>query len=252
MRSAKLLTVVGIGVVFSVMAGACGGGGGGKTSGPTAPAATSQAGKTPTAGVSPQAQAGSSDLSGLAGKFASGTFKVTYQVSGFGAAGSQGTMIWYKKGDNLRMDMTGLVPGQQGTTTMIMGSDTTYICTASPGVGTGGICLSSPSQAGQGAGQIASQLGKTLADPSLNVVSTSSRSIAGQDAKCYTVQSASITGQAEFCMSSDGAPLSVKETVQGSEMTMEATDYSSNVSDSDFQPPYPVSAMPGGAGNPQE
>ncbi len=249
MRCSRLLPMFLFVVTSSALMCACGGSGGGKGGGPTSPPATSAAATTPAVAGTTQAQAGGGDLSGLAGKFTNATFKVTYQVSGFGGAGTQGTMTWYKKGDNLRMDMTGLVQGQQGTTTIIMLPNVTYVCTAAE-AGTGGMCFSSPSQAGQGASQIASQLGQNLADPNLSVVSTSSRSIAGQNAKCYTVQSPNITGQAEYCMSSDGAPLSVKETVQGSEMTMEATDYSSDVSDSDFQPPYPVSSIPSGVPTP--
>jgi hypothetical protein len=256
MRRSKWFLLVSFVLISSMLAWACGGGGEEKPSGPTAPAATSPAGKTPaagetpTVGETPEAQAGGGEFSGLADKFGKATFKVTYQLSGGGAAATQGSMIWYKKGDNLRMDIAGEVAGQQGNVILIILPDTTYYCTSAPEMGESGTCFSAPSEAGQGVSQTAADLEKTLTDPNLEVVSTSSRSIAGEDAKCYTVRSPDIEGEAELCMSGDGVPLFSKETVQGAETTMEATDFSHNVSDSDFEPPYPVSAMPSGAGNP--
>jgi hypothetical protein len=250
MRRSKWLLVVSFVVISSVLAWACGGGGEEKPSGPTAPAATSPAGKTPTVGETPQAQAGGSEFTGLADKFGKATFKVTYQLSGGGATPSQGTMTWYKKGDNMRMDIAGEVQGQQENVILIIRPDTSYYCTSAPEVGEGGTCFSAPSEAGQGVTQTAAELEKTLTDPSVDVLSTSSRNIAGEDAKCYTVSSPNIEGQAEMCLSGDGVPLSTKETAGGVETTMEATDFSHDVSDSDFEPPYPVSAMPTGTETP--
>jgi hypothetical protein len=250
MRRSKWLLVVSFVVISSVLAWACGGGGEEKPSGPTAPAATSPAGKTPTVGETPQAQAGGSEFTGLADKFGKATFKVTYQLSGGGATPSQGTMTWYKKGDNMRMDIAGEVQGQQENVILIIRPDTSYYCTSAPEVGEGGTCFSAPSEAGQGVTQTAAELEKTLTDPNLQVVSTSTRSIAGQGATCYTVKSPDIEGEFELCMSGDAVPLFSREMVQGTEMTMEATDFSHDVSDNDFEPPYPVSAMPTGTETP--
>jgi hypothetical protein len=89
------------------------------------------------------------------------------------------------------------------------------------------------------------QFEKALTDTSVNVLSTSSRNIAGEDAKCYTVSAPDIQGQAEMCLSGEGVPLYAKETAVGAETTMEATDVSRDVSDSDFEPPYPISDISG-------
>ena len=97
---------------------------------------------------------------------------------------------------------------------------------------------------------MAAEFEKTLTDPTINVLSTSSRNIAGEDANCYTVSGPDIEGEAEMCLSSEGVPLFTKETAAGVETTMEATDFSHDVSDSDFEPPYPVSALPSGTANP--
>jgi len=244
MRRSKWFLLVSFVVISSMLAWACGGGGGEKPSGPTAPAATSPAGKTP------QAQAGGGEFSGLADKFGKATFKVTYQLSGGGATPTQGSMTWYKKGGNLRMDIAGEVAGQAGNAILIILPDTTYYCTSAPEMAEGGTCFSAPSGATGGVGDMVSEFEKTLTDPSINVLSTSSRNIAGEDAKCYTVSAPDIEGQAEMCLSGEGVPLYTKETAAGVETTMEATDFSHDVSDGDFEPPYPVSTMPSGAGNP--
>jgi hypothetical protein len=241
MRRSRWLFLVAFVVISSMLAWACGGGGEEKPSGPTAPVATSPAGTTPTVGTTPEAAAGGGEFSGVAEKFANSTFKVTYQLSGAGAGVTNGSMTWYKKGDSLRMDMSGEMEGQQTSATFIMGSDKSYFCTSGAETGEAGFCFETTSAEGAGVGDMASELEKTLTDPNVNVVSTSSRNIAGEDAKCYTVQSPDIEGEAELCMSSDGVPLYSKSTEQGGEVTMEATDFSHDVSDSDFEPPYPVS-----------
>ena len=245
MRRSRWLLLLSFVVISSMLAWACGGGGEEKPSGPTAPAATSAAGKTPGAGTTPAAGGGGGDFSGLAEKFGKSTFKVTYQLSGAGAGITGGSMTWYKKGDNLRIDMTSESGGQQASLIMITLSDKSYLCTSTPELGGGGSCFVTPSSEGTGVSEMVSGLESTLSDPSVDIVSTSSRKIAGEDAKCYTMQSPD-EGEAEICMSSEGVPLFSKETVEGAETTMEATAFSHDVSDSDFEPPYPVSEeLPG-------
>jgi hypothetical protein len=154
-------------------------------------------------------------------------------------------MTWYKKGDNLRIDMAGDFEGQQTSVIFITRSDNSYFCTGAPELSEGGSCFVTPSGEGTGVSDMVSGLESTLSDPSVDIVSTSSRKIAGEDAKCYTMQSPD-EGEAEICMSSEGVPLFSKETVEGAETTMEATAFSHDVSDSDFEPPYPVSEeLPG-------
>jgi hypothetical protein len=235
MRRSRLLLLLSFMVISSLLAWACGGGGEEKPSGPTTPAATSLAGETPEAGTTPEAQQAGGQFSGLADRFRDSTFKVTYQITGEPAA--EGTMIWYKKGENLRMDMGGQVQGQQETDILIVRPDITYYCSD---MGQGGSCYSTQTQAGQGVEEMVSELEKTLTDPSVEIVSTSSRAIVGQDADCYTIRAPDSEGESQVCLSDEGVPLFTQETVSGQQMTMEATDFSRDVSDSDFEPPYPV------------
>jgi hypothetical protein len=226
MRRSKWLLLVSLVFISSMLTWACGGEEQ-KPSGPTAPAATSPVEETP------QAQAGGGEFGGLADKFGKATFKVTYQVSTGGATPTQGSITWYKKGDNLRMDIAGGILGQQVSSVLIIRPDISYICSE-------GSCFEVPAIAG-GYSALVTQVEKALTDPSVNVLSTSSRNIAGEDAKCYTVSGPGIEGQAETCLSGEGVPLYAKEMALGVETTMEATDVSRDVSDSDFEPPYPVS-----------
>lgn len=233
MRGSRWFLLVSFVVISSMLAWACGGGGE-EPSGPTAPAATSPAGETPEAGTTPEAQQGGSEFSGLADKFGKVTFKVTYQLSTGGATPTQGSITWYKKGDNLRMDIAGGILGQQTSSILIIRPDTSYVCNE-------GSCFESPTVAG-GYSVLVTQFEKALTDPSVNVLSTSSRNIAGEDAKCYTVSGPDVEGQAEMCLSGEGVPLYAKQIAVGAETTMEATDVSRDVSDSDFEPPYPVTS----------
>jgi hypothetical protein len=128
--------------------------------------------------------------------------------------------------------------------TFITTPDTSYICSGATQT-EAATCFSAPTEAGQGPEQIIADMETVLTDPNVDIVSTSSRKIAGEDTKCYTVQSPD-EGESEVCMTDEGVPLLSKETVAGGEMTMEATDFSRDVSDSDFEPPYPVSEeLPG-------
>jgi hypothetical protein len=157
MRRFKWFLIVSFVLASSTLAWACGGGGGEKPSGPTAPAATSPAGKTPTVGEAPQAQAGGGEFSGLADKFDKVTFKVMYQVSTGGATPTQGSITWYKKGDNLRMDIAGGILGQQVSSILIIRPDSSYICSE-------GSCFEPPAITG-GYSALVTQFEKALTDP---------------------------------------------------------------------------------------
>ena len=110
-----------------------------------------------------------------------------------------------------------------------------------------------------GAGQTASCIGMTGLDTALQQnpaalyqeallqhpdqysgVLVETRQIAGQQASCYdvksTVASAGLT-DGRFCYSSQGIPLLQRFAVQGATWSMEATNLSSTVPDSDFALP---------------
>jgi hypothetical protein len=241
MRFSKWLVLLSLIVASSMLAWACGGGGDNKSPTQTSPAGpTAAAGETPQPGATPQASGG--QFSGLSDKFAQANFKATFDVKSTGGTQGDfaGTMIMYKKGDLLREDFESTSGGQTTTATYITTPDKSYVCSPGTQAGESDTCYSAPTQPGEGAGQIVADLETLLNGASLQVVSTSSRNIAGEDANCYTIRSSDLEGDADICLSKEAVPLYTKSTAQGSESTLEATAFSRDVSDSDFQPPYPV------------
>jgi len=240
MRFSKWLVLLSLIVASSMLAWACGGGGDNKSPTQTSPAGpTAAAGETPQSGGTPQA---GGQFSGLSARFAQANFKATFDVKSTGGTQGDfaGTMIMYKKGDLLREDFQSESGGQTTTATYITTPDKSYVCSPATQAGESDTCYSAPVQPGEGAGQIVADLEKVLTASSLQVVSTSSRNIAGEDADCYTIRSSDLEGDAEICLSKEAVPLYTKSTAQGAESTLEATAFSRDVSDSDFQPPYPV------------
>jgi hypothetical protein len=239
MRFPKWLVLLSLIVASSMLAWACGGGGDNKSPTQTSPAGpTAAAGETPQPAGTPQA----GQFSGLSDKFAQANFKATFDVKSTGGTQGDfsGTLIMYKKGDLLREDFQSESAGTTTTATYITTPDKSYVCSPASQAGESDTCFAAATQAGEGAGQIVADLEKVLTDSSLEVVSTSTRNIAGEDADCYTIRSSGLDGEAEICLSKEAVPLYTKSTAQGAESTLEATAFSREVSDSDFQPPYPI------------
>jgi hypothetical protein len=253
MRRSGWLLIAAFVVVSSMLMWACGGGGNKEPGAATEPVATSPAGETPEVGMTPQTGGDAGQFKELASQFKNATFKVTYKVSGSATReGVDGTMVWYKEGDNLRIDISGTLQGQRMNAVVIARPDQSYLCTETPGVGEGGTCYLAPGGPSQGADQIISGLEKALADPNVQVLGTETREIAGQAARCFTMQTSGSAGESEVCLSNEGVPLLSKAALAQGDMVLEATDYGRDVSESDFEPPYPVSeAVPSPSGQGQ-
>ncbi len=181
----------------------------------------------------------SDELREFAGQFGISEVKVTYTMSGLGVGGDDGQMVLYSKPpDRWRMD----IANADGDITMISNGDSTLMCASD---GDGGTCFESP-------------LGDALPIPFLNIftdpggfgdlvdntfgvdVDRSSREIAGQDATCFSFSGDE--GSGEYCFRDDGVLLLLRaEEFDGEEtFTMEATDVSNSVSDSDLEAPYDI------------
>jgi hypothetical protein len=234
-------------ILSSLLTWACGGDEE-EEPGPTGePVATSAAEATPKAETTPQARGDADEFAELVDKFAKATFKVTYQVSSSGAQQSvEGTLTWYKKGQNLRMDFESGVGGQGTSATVISGPDQSYFCAQIPGSGAGGTCFPSPGAVGQGVGDIASGLGEILADPDAEIVSGGSREVLGEELDCFVIRSPDVEGETNVCLTEDGAPLASTVTSEGQVVTMEASEFSHQVSDSELELPYPIGEGVGG------
>jgi len=168
------------------------------------------------------------------------TAKVRYAYTSSGASGENGemTQYWLARSDKWRTNSS------FGGVTMISISDgaTTYTCNGeeqtcykmtagSDAAGmTEGAEMMQPAEVGQEA--------ENVQDTA--TVTRSSRTIAGRSATCFTVRSAD--GESSgFCY--DDATkvlLSWEGTSGGMTTKMEAVEVTTDVTDADFEPPYPV------------
>jgi hypothetical protein len=253
MRRSRWLLVVLFVVLSSVLAWACGGDEEDEPGATTAPATTSPAegtapaAETPEAGRTPQAQGDVGEFADLVGKFEKATFKATYQVSSSGTEqGFEGTLVYYKKGENLRMDVESEIAGEQSSAILISLPDKSYFCSEIPELGEGATCFETPAEVGTGIGETISGLYEELSNPDVEILSTEGREVAGQELDCFIVRSPEFEGESEVCTNEIGAPLATKVTSGSEVITMEAIAFSVEVSDEDFEPPYPISeGIPG-------
>jgi hypothetical protein len=164
------------------------------------------------------------------------TYKATYTWTV--AAGGQTTtseQTWFYKAPNSRFDYS---LGQSASFSIYSLADGTYICTNAGAT----FCQKAAGQAAFGQNPAADFAFQLQADPSkFNASFTGSQTIAGQQAQCYKVQSvAGSFGDVSTCYSSTGVPLKTTIASSGSTVTMEATAFSTTVTDADFALPAAV------------
>ncbi len=221
----------------------------GNTPASTRTAASGGGDDTPEAEPTDDAPSGSpggsgdvAEIKALARKFVDATFSADYTVSGApGESLSDGTVKLIKDGaDKFRFDLT----SSEGQIIFIQAGDVAASCLSDAGelgallgVEAGeGVCFS---QDVSGLGNLAEDL-EEFVSGNVTVLETSEREIVGETVKCYLTQEESqeITN---VCINSDGILLAV-ESPDGS--TLEATGYSDDVNDSDFELPYELRELP--------
>ena len=221
--------------VIAIVLGACGGAAAPSAQAPaTTPAAAVTAAQA-AATSAPAATPSGPNVADLlkAGKLS--TYKVTYKwtiVAGGQTQTSEQT--WYYKAPKARFDFSA---GPGSLFSVFTLEDGTYVCTTAGGQS---FCQKSPGGSGLDANPAAS-FGLQFQDhpEQFNASFTGTRSIAGQTAQCYGVKSiaAGAFGDVTSCYSSNGVPLLTKMTSQGQEFTMEASNFSTTVTDADFKLP---------------
>lgn len=166
------------------------------------------------------------------------TYKATYTWTiAAGGQSTTSTQTWYYKSPNSRFDYS---VGPGASFSIFSLADGTYVCTTAGG---SGFCQKASGQAAFGQNPAADFALQLQGDPSkFNATFTGSQSIAGQQAQCYKVQSvaAGAFSDVSTCYSSSGVPLKTTISASGSAVTMEATDFSTTVADSDFTLPAAV------------
>ena len=187
----------------------------------------------------------SSELQSLASEWADKTARVTYEFSSQGQGEDfTGEMTLYWRSPEWRMDML----TADGEVIMIAAEDKTLICSE-------GACLAVPNIGSAGVG--APPFLGTVTDPDAFSASISNtvtgvdvdsfqETIAGESADCFSVSGSfeGESGDAEWCFSDDGIMLrfagAFEEAGEEGEFRLEATAVSREVTDGDFEPPYPV------------
>lgn len=223
---------------FAILMAACGGAASPSAQGPASTtAATTTAGATPGATAAAAAQATSSgpNIADIlkAGKLTS--YKVTYKwTTTAGGQTQTAEQTWYYKAPKARFDFSA---GPGATFSVYTLEDGTYVCTSASGQS---FCQKGPAGSGLDANPAAS-FGLQLQDhpDQFNSSFTGTKSLAGQTAQCYGVKAltGAAFGDVTSCYSSSGVPLFTQIKSQGQEFTMEASSFSTTVSDADFVVP---------------
>jgi hypothetical protein len=182
-----------------------------------------------------------SQLAALGGDIKQATGKVTYTSTD--SSGTTSTITLYSKPPNSRYDT---LDSDGSTSSYIQTPQITYICTSSdqsciaqPGSGTGSA----------GLGLFGGLFSSTYIDALVAAaqaqgisITKSNETIAGTNASCYEGTSNGSTEK--FCFSDSGILLKTQTTDSSGTSGLTATSFSSDVSDSDFLPPYPVTTIP--------
>ncbi|MDP9237195.1 MAG: hypothetical protein M3P30_07345 [Chloroflexota bacterium] len=199
---------------------------------------------------------GSDEIRAIAAKLRAATFKgiytLTATVGSSADALTDGQMVLYKEGDQRsRFDVTGKQAGQDVRIVAIQDGRTSLFCVKSPGGIAGlfgfangeGLCVKGVAD-DQDAAASFRQISSYLWNDDATVLEKSSRTIAGMEADCYRAKDNQTDEISTACFSRDGALLYAKnEGDTASEIV--ATQITGTVSDADFDPPYPVTDIPG-------
>lgn len=192
------------------------------------------------------------------------TFRAEYELSGDQGSG---TLVIYHDVPNLRLDFRGPIEGEEQSLSFILRPPAAYLCFEAEGQGqcldvgaslgeTAGSFL--PGEPGDGGlaeeeidfGAIVSgnfDLGDFIARQSdqFEATEVEGREIAGIDGRCFritpTAAAELLTGEAEFCFSEEGVLLLASATTEDGTFELRAVEVSGDVSDGDFEPPYPIS-----------
>ena len=222
---------------------ACGGGASTATGAATPAPATSGATAAPAATTAAaSARPSTPSFLDFANAAKNAQYKVTYKVTASGGGEARaGEQTWYVKGPLSRFDFK----TAEGSISAFDLADGYYTCLS--GGGGPATCFSAPKDQALGMNQaaafdIAVRDTPGQLDPTYQGVQT----IAGQSGQCFLVKGA-VLGGGEYrtCYTTSGIPLLISTKDRGSEYTMEATAFSTSVSDGDFKlPATPVKLGP--------
>ena len=227
-------------LVFAfVIAASCGGSA--TPTGTTAATATATNAAVASSVGSGGPTSGSPSFGQILGAAKASEYKVTYKLTATGGAeGFSGEQSWYFKPPKARFDFTSSTSGQAATISLYALPDGTYMCFGGTGQTAQCIGMSGLDTALQQNPAAAYQEAFIQHPDQFSGVLVETRQIAGQQAHCYDVKASATTAgltDGRFCYSTQGIPLLQRFAVQGGTWSMEATNLSTTVPDSDFTLP---------------
>ena len=249
MRTFRWLAIPAVAV--ALLSVACGGDDGGdSTDGgdtDTTATATSADATATTEGTATETATGASEggaaaeLSDIFGGFSTATFNVTYNIESDDAAEMSGEWTWIRdsEGDRSRFE----IDSPEGLIVMIDTPEQSLLCADGACFDTaeamGGVMPNIGDMFTEGINNVESEAATA------NVEQVDGREIAGTDTECveFTDEAEGLSGLA--CYADGGIPLLVESETADGNFRMEATSYSSEVSDEDFEAPFPVTSLGG-------
>lgn len=256
----SLLLLLAVAALAALALAACGGddsetGNGSATQPPVGngtPAATQPGGRTPTG----EGDGGGSAVEELRARVAQQrqqTVRMRYAMRGtFEGEDVRGSFELAQKPPKVlfRIELEGapaadLLGGIFAGLTVIDDGTDTYLCFKADNEG---MCLKGESDSGDVDVSEFLALGDVdemvLQDPDVQLEKVDGRKVAGIDSDCWRAVSQQFEGL--FCLGKEKPILTyVEGTVEGEQFILELEEYGTNVSDSLFEPPYPVSDFSG-------
>lgn len=236
-------------VAAVVILAACGGGKKEETGGTATSAATHTpgGGETKTTAATAGPGGGNEDAAAaikkLTSEYKSFTGKIAYQVKDLSGVDSSGltAMTFYQKGNKSRVD----IESAEGNIIVISTPEADYMCSQNQCLkseGTGADSSVAPLMQLIDPGTIESEFGSL---PHGIDIKTSKEKIAGVEATCFSAKGdldPETPGDeaGEICIAEGGLMLRLTFTSGGKSASFEATEATTKVSDSDFEPPYEV------------
>lgn len=225
--------------------------------GSTSAATSADGAKGTSTAPSPAAAGGIADLQKASKDLKLADYRVTYETMITDAKGAapSGTMTMAHKGTKSLIVIDGAVfdeDAKAGTITIIDDGTSIFMCSTEQGQKT---CLKSKSTGaalnpllGLATTFSAENLVSRFSKDGTSVKSVAGQTIAGRSAKCY--EATGPTGKGTICLDSkngmllliDGSDTKDGKTTKTVFKAKEATD---SPSDADFNPPYPVTSIPG-------
>lgn len=237
-----VVLVIAIALIFAL----CSGGGGDdkdQSAGarPTATESTEDGGggeetPEPTTG---QEQDAAAALQNLSGAYQGASARVTYEfTSTTGGETTNSTLTIYSDPPNSRTDFKDTSGGE--TTSFINRGDSTFVCS-------GGQCFSYPAGGAVNPVPFVSQYAEPGAIEQIAAqagvdVQRTEEEIAGINGRCFHLSEEGVA--LTWCFSDDGLLLLSASKSADGEFEMRASEVNRNVSDADFEPPFPVTEFP--------